>query len=214
MLVELLALLGLKGVTGIGRAVDDAKSKRDTAKLDANGNVTCFGRTGKYYINGEETYRWTETDKYGNEHNLLIGVNSGKVYRDSYDFVAKRAEETSEQNKQQSIKGGYLSYNKYDPRFDRYVTTEISTGKIIAALCEELDEHGRGEKFYKFYYKERYLPSGAFDRFSFDKTAPGDYGIEISEEEFNKLKIVTRTCGSLPSDPQVKNKIMHVDCFY
>ena len=47
MLVELLALLGLKGITGIGRAVDDAKSKRDTAKLDANGNVTCFGRTGK-----------------------------------------------------------------------------------------------------------------------------------------------------------------------
>ena len=85
-------------------------------------------------------------------------------------------------------------------------------GRLASAI--EFSHEVYDEKFYKFYYKERYLPSGAFDRFSFDKTAPGDYGIEISEEEFNKLKIVTRTCGSLPSDPQVKNKIMHVDCFY
>ena len=52
MLVEMLALLGLKGVASVGRAVDDAKTKRNTTALDSNGNVTCIGRTGKYYVNG------------------------------------------------------------------------------------------------------------------------------------------------------------------
>ena len=59
MLVEMLALLGLKGVASVGRAVDDAKTKRNTTALDSNGNVTGKGRTG----NGEETNRWTQEEK-------------------------------------------------------------------------------------------------------------------------------------------------------
>lgn len=66
------------------------KTKRNTTALDSNGNVTCIGRTGKYYVNGEETYRWTQEDKYGNRHDLTIGVNSGKVYRDNFDDEVKR----------------------------------------------------------------------------------------------------------------------------
>ena len=45
MLVEMLALLGLKGVASVGRAVDALKTKRNTTALDSNGNVTCIGRT-------------------------------------------------------------------------------------------------------------------------------------------------------------------------
>ena len=85
MLLELLGLLGLKATANVVCAVDDAKTKRNTTTLDLNGNVTCIGRTGKYYVNGEETYSWSETDKYGNTHNLTTGVHSGKVYRDSFD---------------------------------------------------------------------------------------------------------------------------------
>ena len=123
MLVEMLALLGLKGVASVGRAVDDAKTKRNTTALDSNGNVTCIGRTGKYYVNGEETYRWTQEDKYGNRHDLTIGVNSGKVYRDNFDDEVKRMSANDEKYKQWSLSHGYLAYNKYDPRFRRNVTT-------------------------------------------------------------------------------------------
>ena len=100
MLVEMLALLGLQGVASVGRAVDDAKTKRNTTALDSNGNVTCIGRTGKYYVNGEETYRWTQEDKYGNRHDLTIGVNSGKVYRDNFDDEVRRMSANDEKNKQ------------------------------------------------------------------------------------------------------------------
>ena len=50
MLVEMLALLGLKGVASVGRAVDDAKTKRNTTALDSNGNVTCIGKIGRAHV--------------------------------------------------------------------------------------------------------------------------------------------------------------------
>lgn len=209
MLVEMLALLGLKGVASVGRAVDDAKTKRNTTALDSNGNVTCIGRTGKYYVNGEETYRWTQEDKYGNRHDLTIGVNSGKVYRDNFDDEVKLMSANDEKNKQWSLSHGYLAYNKYDPRFRRNVTTEISTGKVIATLCEGYDNNRANGRYYKFYYKEK----SPHYRDDFNKSAPGDYGIEISEDEYNKLNIPTKTCGEIPDDPKVLNKVWGVDCF-
>ena len=138
MLVEMLALLGLKGVASVGRAVDDAKTKRNTTALDSNGNVTCIGRTGKYYVNGEETYRWTQEDKYGNRHDLTIGVNSGKVYRDNFDDEVKRMSANDEKNKQWSLSHGYLAYNKYDYRLliaSRLLTSTDLPVTQIAVEC-------------------------------------------------------------------------------
>lgn len=209
MIVELLALLGLKATANVVCAVDDAKSKRDTAKIDSNGNVTCIGRTGKYYVNGEETYRWTEYDKYGNQHNMTIGVNSGKVYHDNFDDEVKRGSANDEKNKQYSLKHGYLAYNKYDPRYRRDITTEISTDKPLAAVCRCYNNKTSEVHFYKFYLKK----NRADDRSDFDKSAPGDYGVEITEEEYNKLNIPSTTCGKIPNDPNVLNKVWGVDCF-
>lgn len=209
MLVEMLALLGLKGVASVGRAVDDAKTKRNSACIDTNGNICSVGRTGKYYVNGEETYRWTQEDKYGNRHDLTIGVNSGKVYRDDFDDEVRRGSANDEKNKQWSLNHGYLAYNKYDPRYRMAITTEISTGKPLAAVCRCYNNKTKEVRFYKFYLKK----NRANDRSDYDKSAPGDYGIEISEDEYNKLNIPTKTCGEIPDDPKVLNKVWGLDCF-
>lgn len=209
MLVEILTLLGLKGVASVGRAVDDEKTKRNTTTLDSNGNVTCIGRTGKYYVNGEETYSWVQEDKYGNRHVLTIGVNSGKVYRDNFDEEVKRMSANDEKKKQWSLSHGYLAYNKYDPRYRRAITTEISTGKPLAAVCRCYNNKTKEVHFYKFYLKK----NNANDRSDYDESAPGDYGIEISEEEYNRLDIPGKTCSEIPHDRDVLNKVWGVDCF-
>ena len=85
MLIELLAWLGLKGIATTMDAIEESRSKRNSTFIDKKGNVCSFGRGGEYYINGEQTYRWTEIDKYGYGHDLTIGMHSGKVYRDSFD---------------------------------------------------------------------------------------------------------------------------------
>ena len=209
MLVEILALLGLKGAASIGRAVEDTQSKKNSACIDAHGNICSVGRTGKYYINGEETYRWTEYDKYGNQHNMNIGVNSGKVYTDSFDDEVKMRTQSDEIEKQHMLKLGYLAYNKYDFRFRQPVTTEIATGKVIAALCIEHTEDHHAGGYYKFYYKER-TPHSSCD---FDKSAIGDYGIKISKEEYDKLNIPDSTCHCIPNDPNVANKLLRTNVF-
>lgn len=209
MLLEILALLGLKGVAGIGRAVDDAKTKKNSACIDSNGNVCSVGRTGKYYVNGEETYSWAQDDKYGNRHNMTIGVNSGKVYHDSFDDEVRMRSQSDEIEKQRMLKRGYLAYNKYDFRFRQPVTTEISTGKVIAALCIEYTEDHHAGGYYKFYYKER-TPHSSCD---FDKSAIGDYGIKITKEEYDKLNIPYSTSNCLPSDPNVANKLLRTNVF-
>ena len=72
--------------------------------------------------------------------------------------------------------------------------------------CDNNRANGR---YYKFYYKEK----SPHYRDDFNKSAPGDYGIEISEDEYNKLNIPTKTCGEIPDDPKVLNKVWGVDCF-
>ena len=182
MLVEILALLGLKGIASVGCAIDDAKTKRNTTALDSNGNVTCIGRTGKYYVNGEPTYSWMEVDKNGNSHYLEIGQNSGKVYHDNYDDKVKRWNEEAEKSKREALKNGSLSYARFDPRFWCYVTVEIETGKIISCLFRNI-YNGECRKFYLS--DEMILQYG---KGAHDKTAPNDYGIIISEDEYNCLK--------------------------
>ena len=209
MLIELLAWLGLKGIATTMDAIEDSRSKRNSTFIDKKGNVCSFGRGGEYYINGEQTYRWTEIDKYDNEHNMIIGMHSGKVYRDSFDDEVKTRSQFDKMEKQHMLKLGYLAYNKYDFRFRQPVTTEISTGKVIAALCEEENEDHSVGGYYKFYYKER-TPHDSCD---FNKSAIGDYGIKISKEEYDKLKIPNATCHCIPSDPNVANKLLHTNVF-
>ena len=82
---------------------------------------------------------------------------------------------------------GKLACNLWYPEYDRALTTEISTGKIITCLYRDIDT---GE-CRKFYYKggyQRFMNNGCFS-----STQPGDMGIVITREEHDKLEISCAT---------------------
>ncbi|WP_270467102.1 hypothetical protein [Butyribacter intestini] len=207
MLLELLGLLGLKGVANIGCAVDDAKTKRNTTTLDSNGNVTCIGRTGKYYVNGEETYSWTQEDKYGNTHNLTIGVHSGKVYRDSFDERMRQENNKAKEKKVRAIKSGRPTYDKYNPMTQRVMATEVTTDKVIVCFGEFFNK-----KTKKTSYRKWYLQPGQ-NKYNCQSPASGDRGIEITEQEYKKLHDDRHDLEGIPSG-EVLNELWGTTCFH
>lgn len=207
MLVEMLALLGLKGVASVGRAVDDVKTKRNTTALDSNGNITCIGRTGKYYVNGEETYSWTQEDKYGNTHNLTIGVHSGKVYRDSFDERMRQENNKAKEKKVRAIKSGRPTYDKYNPMTQRVMATEVTTDKVIVCFGEFFNK-----KTKKTSYRKWYLQPGQ-NKYNCQSPASGDRGIEITEQEYKKLHDDRHDLEGIPSG-EVLNELWGTTCFH
>lgn len=171
----------LKAIGHIGCAVENAQSKKSTAHYDNKGNVVSNGYDGTTYYNGEKTYSWYETDKYGNDHYLTIGVNSGKVYSDSFDNQMSIMDKDNEERKARAIKRGRGTYMKYDPRFQCQVSTEVSTDRVIACLYKGSIEPGKME--YRKFYINRQNPG----RFGYNQSDPGDYGVIISKEEYDKL---------------------------
>lgn len=197
-------LYGLMQTIGfVGRTVENEQEKNRTRHIDENGNEVCYGRKSEHYVNGEKTYTRTVKDKYGNMHRLTVGINSEKIYSDSFDKTMQRMNKYSEENKERSLKYGDKAYNRYDPRFQRYVTTEIETGKVIACLYK-----GTNPETHKQEYRKFYLDSASVRyNFDYDMTAMGDYGIVISEEEYEKLNIIGATFSHIPKDYDVLHKL-------
>lgn len=207
MLVEILTLLGLKGVASVGRAVEDMQSKKNSACIDSNGNVCSVGRTGKYYVNGEETYSWTQEDKYGNTHNLTIGVHSGKVYRDSFDERMRQENNKAKEEKVRAIKSGRPTYEKYNPITQRVMATEVTTDKVIICFGEFFNK-----KTKKTSYRKWYLQPWQ-NKYNCQSPAPGDRGIEITEKEYNKLHGDRHDLEGIPSG-EVLNELWGTTCFH
>ena len=207
MLLELLGLLGLKGVASVGRAVEDMQSKKNSACIDANGNICSVGRTGKYYINGEETYRWTEYDKYGNQHNMNIGVNSGKVYTDSFDERMRQENNKAKEEKVRAIKSGRPTYDKYNPMTQRVMATEVTTDKVIVCFGEFFNKKTKTTS-----YRKWYLQPGQ-NKYNCQSPAPGDRGIEITEKEYKKLHDDCHDLEGIPSG-EVLNELWGTTCFH
>lgn len=207
MLLEMLALLGLKGVASIGRAVDDAKTKKNSACIDSNGNICSAGRTGKYYVNGEETYSWTQEDKYGNTHNLTIGVHSGKVYRDSFDERMRQENNKAKEEKVRAIKSGRPTYYKYNPMTQRVMATEVTTDKVIVCFGEFFNKKTKTTS-----YRKWYLQPGQ-NKYDCQSPAPGDRGIEITEKEYKKLHDDRHDLEGIPSG-EVLNELWGTTCFH
>lgn len=205
MLLEACVLGTLKAICGIGRTVENEKSKRDTAKLTPEGYVRSIGRTGQVYYNGEQTYEWTERDKYGRSHNLTIGCNSGKVYSDSYDRWMQRMIEDAERRKQDAIKYKFGGYEDWDVRFDERVLRELSTGKIITCLREGTDIKTKKPEYRKWYLTDEVYRK--YGKQAYNRTADGDMGIVISKEEFIKLGFIGSP-SKIPSDLEVEFKLL------
>lgn len=202
-----LGILGAWGVSGAKAAVEDVKMKNSSREVDKNGNVHYYDRLCREYINGERVERISRRDKYGAEHIYTVGVQSKKIYSDTHDIFMERMKKEDEKELQMANKYGDLAYNKYDPRFDKAVTTEISTGKVIVCLAKTWNEKMKKQIYRKFYAKP--FPK----KFDYNKTAEGDYGIDITEDEYKKLNIICGTFAKIPTDPDVLNEFWGVDWF-
>ena len=205
----LLAFLGIYAGSAAKAAYDNYDMKKTTRRVDENGNVHYMDRLCNDYINGERVKRVETRDKNGVKLYSTVGVNSKKVYKTSYDGRTQRLLDISEQNKQREIEYGNLAYLQYNPYFGRQVTTEIATGKVITCLYE-----GKDPETGKMVYKKWYFRPECQDKYDWRNTVKGDYGIDITEEEYEKLKIIGDTSNHLPSDGKVLNKLWGVECFH
>ena len=84
-LLGVLGFLGALGISGTKCAIENEQSKNETLRIDENGNRVCYDRVGRELYNGEKTYQHTRYDRYGNRHTYTVGVNSKKIYADSFD---------------------------------------------------------------------------------------------------------------------------------
>ena len=130
-------------------------------------------------------------------------MSSSKVYNTSYGRGTQQLLEMSERDKQSAIEFGKLAYSQYNPYFQRFVTTEITTNRTITCLYS-----GKDPKTKKNVYKKWYFRPECQGKYDYNCTVKGDFGIDISEEEYKKLDVISPTYTHLPTDRQVLNKLM------
>lgn len=202
----LLAFLGIYAGSAAKAAKDNYDMKKITRTVDENGNVHYMDRLCNDYINGERVKRVETTDGNGVKLYSTVGVNSSKVYDTSYGRGTQQLFEMSEHDKQDAIEHGKLAYVQYNPYFGRSVTTEIATGRTITCLFEGKDPETK-EPFYKKWY---FRPE-CQDKYDWRNTVKGDYGIDITKEEYYKLKTVPSSYTEIPSDQKVAWKLMNIN---
>lgn len=202
----LLTFLGMYTGSAAKAAYDNYDMKKTTRTVDENGNVHYMDRLCNDYINGERVKRVETTDRNGVKLYSTVGVNSSKVYDTSYGRGTQQLFEMSEHDKQDAIERGKLAYVQYNPYFGRSVTTEIATGRTITCLFEGKDPETK-EPFYKKWY---FRPE-CQDKYDWRNTVKGDYGIDITKEEYYKLKTVPSSYTEIPSDQKVAWKLMNIN---
>ena len=201
----LLAFLGIYAGSAAKAAYDNYDMKKVSRRVDENGNVHYMDRLCNDYINGERVKRVETTDENGVKLYSTVGVNSSKVYDTSYGRGTQQLFAMSEYEKQDAIEHGKLAYMQYNPYFGRQVTTEIATGRTITCLFEGKDPETK-EPFYKKWY---FRPE-CQDKYDWRNTVKGDYGIDITKEEYYKLKTVFSSYTEIPSDQKVAWKLMNI----
>lgn len=184
-------MLGLGSIL-LGGALGGSAIKRGLENMDAmskpseyleDGTPVYTDRFGDMYVNGEKLYQKYYRDQYGNEHWTFVGEKSKKVYIDSYDRKCRISNVYDERDKQRKLEKGYTAYLKHHPQFTQPVTTEMSTGKIIAGL------YGKSDGTYWKYY----LKADASIPIEYNENA----GIKITQEEYDRLNILDGTHSSM-----------------
>lgn len=202
----LLAFLGIYAGSAAKVAKDNYDMKKITRTVDEKGNIHYADRLCNEYINGERVKKVETTDRNGVKLYSTVGVNSSRVYDTSYGRGTQQLFEMSERDKQDAIERGKLAYVQYNPYFGRSVTTEIATGRTITCLFEGKDPETK-EPFYKKWY---FRPE-CQDKYDWRNTVKGDYGIDITKEEYYKLKTVPSSYTEIPSDQKVAWKLMNIN---
>lgn len=175
----LLFLGAALGISGIKAGVENAQMMSKPYRYLDDGTPVYLDRKCNEYANGEKI---VATYDYKNSKLVYAGQRSGKVYIDPQENVRKRMNAQSEQYKREAIERGWLTYKRYNFDIKRSLSCEVKTDRYIAKVTSTR------ENGVKRYYKW-YLPNNF--RYPSD-TAPGDAGIEITKEEFDKFRI---NCG-------------------
>lgn len=171
----------LLGGSAINAAIDDVKLMSKPFRYLKDGTPVYMDGKRRKYINNElckEDSYWRD----GHIYYRTIGTQTKKVYEDTYELLLDRFRADDEMRKEMAIKNGKLSYLKYDPIRKKQITCEISTDKFIARL------EGKEDGTYWKYYL-----SPDNDYSECHMKTEGDKGIQITQEEFDKLDDV---CGS------------------
>lgn len=184
----------------------EAKANHDIKKLtseyDKNGNLHYIDNECREYINGERVKKITTEDANGLPLYSTVGVTSSKVYETSYGRGTERLLEYSEDNKQRSIKNGKLAYGQFNPYFGTTVLTEISTNRTITCLFTWQPPRSNDV------YRKWYFRPDCQGKSDYNRTVKGDYGIEITKEEYEKLNVVGCLVSHMPSDDDVFHDLM------
>lgn len=205
MFCGLLVFLGIYVGSAALVAKYNYNMKKTTCTVGKDVNIHYMDRLCNDYISSEQVKSVETTDRNGVKLYSAVGVNSSKVYDTSYGRGTQRLLEYSEREKQDAIERGKLAYMQYNPYFGRSVTTEIATGRTITCLfaCEHGD---------KPIYKKWYFRPECQDKFGYGETVKGDYGIDITKEEYYKLQTVGISYSNLPSDRKVLYDLWGMDC--
>lgn len=173
--------LGLRGICGVHNYIDNKETIKRTTSVLPNGDITYMDNDYRLYINGERVYRDFYRDANGKEHRREIGVNTKKVYKDSFEERCKEQLAENEREKQKALAKGEKAYWAWHPRtpYTSCHITEISTGKIITHIMR--DKWGNAKKMYA---KEPERTGHTCD-----VVESSDVWIPISSEEFEALKI-------------------------
>lgn len=141
-----------------------------------NGMPVYRDRIGNTYINGEKTYDDYKVDFYGHSHWMTVGCKTGTIYEDSWiNYLDELNKEMNKEIEKQK-KEGYLAYVRYDYVRKKNLTCEIFTGRYIAKL------EGKEDGTYWKYYL-------APNTINLNDIVEGDCGVQITQEEYDKLNI-------------------------
>lgn len=174
----LLALLGLRATVGIGNMISDAYHKSSPAGYLNDGTpYYCNRKSEMFAPNGEKIVSDVGYRQDGRVYTKYVGQRTGKVYIDPEVEYQKRVAIKNEEAKKRAIEMGRLAYLKYDTIRKTEVTCEIATDKYIACLRGKSDG-----TYYKFYLPDSELHS-------LMRIKEGDEGIQITQEEYDKLNI-------------------------
>lgn len=176
-MLGLLLKLGLHGAAAIDKFVKDRDYLSSPAFYDQEGRAVYIDSSGNHYINGEKVI--TEYD-YKNKKLIEVGQRTRTVYNDPEEKARQRMVDWSERYKQESIEKGNLAYRKYNFEMKCFLTCEISTDRYISQLKGKKD--GTYLKFY--------LPCNAKNKTDVEE---GDIGVQITQEEYDKLNIFDGT---------------------
>lgn len=197
-MLGLLLSLGVFGGAAAKNAYDNAAMKRYTSSYDSNGNHHYCDNNMREYINGERIRNSGYTDSDGIYHRTEIGLNSGKTYTDYVCPSEQLKKQYADEDREYCRKNGFPAYPAYNSRFKRKVTTEFSTGKVVAAVVWYHNIFTKENHWVKFYVKP--------DAKEYEYNVPGEYdrGIEITKEE---AELYDRITGKSHSGMAFRNKI-------